>query len=181
MVLNLYAPLPAAFGATDRAQASLFAVLAHIALATAQERTDNIERADNLVIALRTRELIGQAQGILIERERITADQAFDVLRRASQHMNIKLRTVAETLIETGETPDTGPRTPTEPKPSSTPTSAGSSASEASRNGLWARPPTSGTSVRPRQSVTGGPSVGRRGGSCSFCRCAHAVVGGISR
>lgn len=116
MVLNLYAPLPAAFGATDRAQASLFAALARIAFASAQERTDSVMRTDNLIIALRTRELIGQAQGILIERERITADQAFDVLRRASQHMNIKLRDVAETLIETGETPDTGPRTATEPK-----------------------------------------------------------------
>lgn len=107
-VLNLYAPLPAAFGATDRAQASLFAALARVAFANAQERADSTTRTDNLVIALRTRELIGQAQGILIERERITADQAFDVLRRASQHMNVKLREVAETLIETGETPDTG-------------------------------------------------------------------------
>jgi AmiR/NasT family two-component response regulator len=43
-----------------------------------------------------------------MERERITADQAFDVLRRASQHMNIKLREVAETLVETGESPNTG-------------------------------------------------------------------------
>lgn len=109
MVLNLYAPLPAAFGATDRAQASLFAALARIAFGNAQERADSTTKADNLVIALRTRELIGQAQGILIERERIAADQAFDVLRRASQHMNIKLSEVAATLIETGETPDTGP------------------------------------------------------------------------
>ena len=108
MVLNLYAPLPAAFGATDRAHASLFAALARIALASEKERTDTAVKTDNLIIALRTRELIGQAQGILIERERITADQAFDVLRRASQHMNIKLREVAETLVETGETPDTG-------------------------------------------------------------------------
>ena len=45
-----------------------------------------------------------------MERERITADQAFDVLRRASQHMNIKLRDVAETLVETGESPHTGPK-----------------------------------------------------------------------
>ena len=43
-----------------------------------------------------------------MERERITADRAFDVLRRASQHMNLKLREVAQTLIETGETPRTG-------------------------------------------------------------------------
>jgi AmiR/NasT family two-component response regulator len=53
--------------------------------------------------------LVGQAQGILMERERITADRAFDVLRRVSQHMNIKLREVAETLVETGESPDIGP------------------------------------------------------------------------
>jgi AmiR/NasT family two-component response regulator len=56
--------------------------------------------------------MVGQAQGILMERERITADQAFDVLRRASQYMNVKLREVAETLVETGESPDTGPTRP---------------------------------------------------------------------
>ena len=39
-----------------------------------------------LVQALESRELIGQAQGILMERERITSDDAFHVLRRASQH-----------------------------------------------------------------------------------------------
>jgi len=43
----------------------------------------------NLHKARLTRELIGQAQGILMERERITGPQAFDVLRRASQHLNI--------------------------------------------------------------------------------------------
>jgi ANTAR domain/GAF domain len=106
--LNLYAKLPSAFGATDRAQGLLFATLARLALDSAEERAFEEKRAINLAEALRTRELIGQAQGILMERERITGDQAFDVLRRASQHMNIKLREVAETLIETGESPDTG-------------------------------------------------------------------------
>jgi small nuclear ribonucleoprotein (snRNP)-like protein len=105
--LNLYARLPAAFGATDRAQGQLFATLARLALDSAEERAADDKRAGNLTEALRTRELIGQAQGILMERERITADQAFDMLRRASQHMNIKLRDVAETLVETGESPPT--------------------------------------------------------------------------
>lgn len=103
--LNLYARLPAAFGATDRAQGVLFATLARLALESARERAADANQAQNLREALRTRELIGQAQGILIERDRITADQAFEVLRRASQNMNIKLREVAETLVETGETP----------------------------------------------------------------------------
>jgi AmiR/NasT family two-component response regulator len=55
-----------------------------------------------------TREIIGEAKGILMERERITSDQAFDVLRRASQHLNLKLRDIAQSLVDTGERPDTG-------------------------------------------------------------------------
>ena len=55
-----------------------------------------------------TRQLIGQAEGILIERERISSDDAFDILRRASQHLNVKLREIARSLVETGERPDTG-------------------------------------------------------------------------
>ena len=106
--LNLYARLPAAFGATDRAKALIFATLAGIALDAAGERADDEQRLANLHDALQTRELIGQAQGILIERERITGEQAFDVLRRASQHLNVKLRDVARTLVETGQTPSTG-------------------------------------------------------------------------
>lgn len=106
--LNLYGRLPAAFGATDRAQGQLFATLARLALDSAEERATDEARSGHLHEALLTRELIGQAQGILMERERITASQAFDVLRRASQHMNIKLRQVAESLVETGQSPETG-------------------------------------------------------------------------
>ncbi len=106
--LNLYARLPAAFNAHDRAKGSIFATLAGLALDSAERRGEQEQAATNLHQALQTRELIGQAQGILMERERITADQAFDVLRRASQHLNTKLREVAQTLVETGQTPDAG-------------------------------------------------------------------------
>lgn len=41
-----------------------------------------------------------------MERERITADQAFAILRRASQHLNVRLREIAENLVETGESPE---------------------------------------------------------------------------
>jgi hypothetical protein len=44
-----------------------------------------------------------------MEHERITTVQAFDILRRASQHLNVKLREVARDLIDTGETPRTDP------------------------------------------------------------------------
>lgn len=112
-VLNLSASFPGAFGATDRAKGVIFATLAELALTGAQTHEDEDRRADNLHQALVTRELIGRAEGILMERERITSTQAFDILRRASQHLNVKLKEVAEELVETGERPRTGPDDPT--------------------------------------------------------------------
>ncbi|MFY1689591.1 ANTAR domain-containing protein [Plantactinospora sp. WMMB782] len=50
-----------------------------------------------------TRDLIGQAKGILMERYRLTADQAFVLLARTSQHTNVKVAEVARILAETGE------------------------------------------------------------------------------
>ncbi len=108
--VNLYAAYPSAFGVVDRAKGVILASLASAALAAAHLFEDEERRIDNLHSALSSREVIGQAQGILMERERIAADQAFDVLRRASQFLNIKLREVAQTLVDTGERPDTGPR-----------------------------------------------------------------------
>jgi hypothetical protein len=104
--LNLYARLPLAFGADDRGKASVIATLAGLAMEAAQQRAAHEETETNLHEALQTREMIGQAQGILMERERITADEAFDVLRRASQHLNRKLREVATTVVETGGSPE---------------------------------------------------------------------------
>jgi len=107
--LNLYARYPAAFGAVDRARGVILASLASFALSTARSHEDEERRADNLHAALTARGVIGQAQGILMERERITPDLAFDILRRASQHLNRKLRDVAQDLVDTGERPETGP------------------------------------------------------------------------
>jgi GAF domain-containing protein len=106
--LNLYARYPGAFAVFDRAKAAILASLAGLALSVAHSHEDEERRADNLQAALVSREIIGEAMGILMERERITAEQAFDVLRRASQHLNIKLREVAQNLVETGEDPDVG-------------------------------------------------------------------------
>jgi hypothetical protein len=107
--LNLYAKYPAAFGVVDRANATILASLAGLALSAAYSHEEDERRVQNLHAALGTRETIGEALGILMERERITANQAFDILRRASQHLNIKLREVAQNLVDTGEFPDTGP------------------------------------------------------------------------
>ena len=106
--LNLYARFRQAFGVVDRARGLLLAALGGLAASAARTHEDEARRAENLQAALVTRELIGQAQGILIERERITGDQAFGILRQASQHLNIKLREVAQNLVDTGERPDIG-------------------------------------------------------------------------
>ena len=69
--------------------------MAGLALWVARSHEDEEHRAANFQAALSSRETIGEAMGILIEPERITAQQAFNVLRRASQHLNVKLREVA--------------------------------------------------------------------------------------
>lgn len=55
-------------------------------------------QAANLTAAMATRDLIGRAKGILMERFGITDDQAFDLLVRSSQDTNIKLHDVAGRL-----------------------------------------------------------------------------------
>jgi AmiR/NasT family two-component response regulator len=82
--------------------------MASLALSVAHSHENEERRAANFHAALSSRETIGEATGILMERERITPEQAFDVLRQASQHLNVKLREVAQNLIDTGEDPDTG-------------------------------------------------------------------------
>lgn len=111
--LQLYAHLPGAFNATERAQGLIFASYAGLAMAQANANADaqaeaqavEDARAEHFQTALSSREVIGQAQGILMERERITADQAFQLLRRSSQHLNRKLRAVAQDIVDFGATP----------------------------------------------------------------------------
>ena len=94
--LSLYGPEPEAFTEHDRRVAELYAALAAIALADAQ-------RVADLETAIASRDVIGQAKGILIERHRLTPDLAFAALSRASQHTNRKLVEVARHLVLTGE------------------------------------------------------------------------------
>ena len=103
--LNLYARKPAAYDETAREVGLILASHASVALAAAQALAQEREQVAHLDQALASRDVIGQAKGILMERERLTADQAFDLLRRASQNLNVKLRDVADRVAETGERP----------------------------------------------------------------------------
>ena len=87
-----------AFDVESEALASIFATHATIALADA-------ERLDTLHTALDTRDLIGQAKGMLMARFGLTADAAFAVLVRESKNANIKLGVVCENLCAKGSLP----------------------------------------------------------------------------
>jgi AmiR/NasT family two-component response regulator len=52
---------------------------------------------------LATRDVIGEAKGILFEREKVTEDEAFEMLRQASRHTNTKLRDVARQLVDSAQ------------------------------------------------------------------------------
>lgn len=104
--INLYSTVPNAFGIADRAKAVVLATHCSSALGAAQTRArDAATSRDDLRAALASRSTIGQAQGILMEREHLTAAAAFEVLRNASQDLNVKLHDVAQRLVDTGEDP----------------------------------------------------------------------------
>jgi GAF domain-containing protein len=101
--LNVYARQPAAFAEEHRQTARRFARFAGAAAANMHSYQHARALADGLQVALESRATIDQAKGILMERHRLTADQAFHLLARASMGTNRKLRDVAEHLVSTGE------------------------------------------------------------------------------
>lgn len=93
--LNLYSTTSDTISAESVALAHLFAAHAAVALG-------RVRRESHLLQALRTRELIGQATGIMMERYQVSATRAFDYLARVSQSRNIKLRDLATQIVEHG-------------------------------------------------------------------------------
>ncbi|MEU5087251.1 GAF and ANTAR domain-containing protein [Streptomyces sp. NPDC021356] len=93
-VLTAYSGKPRAFDATATRVGRLFT--AHVSLAL-----DSATVREQLTEAMRTRDLIGQATGILMERLDIDAAEAFDSLVRASQRENVKLRDLARRIVDT--------------------------------------------------------------------------------
>jgi GAF domain-containing protein len=90
--LNLYSTQIDAFDDRDVAVATVFAAHAAVAWSSAQA-------IENLKVGLITRQLIGQAVGLLRVRQHMSESDALDALQRASQRLNIKLREVAERIV----------------------------------------------------------------------------------
>jgi len=97
--LNLFSRTAHAFD--DEAEHVGLMFASHAAVAYASSRTT--ARMDRKIA---TGQLVGQAQGILMERHKLTTDQAFALLVRVSQHQNVKLRDVADKLVHSGQLHD---------------------------------------------------------------------------
>jgi GAF domain-containing protein len=99
--LNLFAFKPHAFDVDDETIATVLA--AHAAAAILASR-----QGEQLQSALSTRDRIGQAKGIIMERFGIDDIAAFDMLKRLSQDSNTRLTDVAQRVIDTRNSHDTG-------------------------------------------------------------------------
>jgi GAF domain-containing protein len=95
--LNVYAEQPNVFGKASRELGLIFAAHSSVAW-NAARRDEQFKRA------LASRDTIGQAKGMIMERYGVDAVQAFEVLRKLSQDSNVPLVQVATELITKAQT-----------------------------------------------------------------------------
>ncbi|WP_143087107.1 LysR substrate-binding domain-containing protein [Geodermatophilus ruber] len=107
--LNIYATGPQVFGSAGRAAAARVADFAAAAAGSASAYRGARNQVENLRTALTSRAVIEQAKGILMERGKLTAEQAFRALSEESMAANVKVRVLAEQLVLTGQFPDRAP------------------------------------------------------------------------
>ncbi|MEU7481915.1 ANTAR domain-containing protein [Lentzea sp. NPDC042327] len=94
--LNIYTRTSSGLDETAQAAALLLATHASLALAHTGAVGAAELQAQHLRRAIDSRDVIGQAKGILMARRGLTADEAFDQLRHTSQQLNVKLVAIAE-------------------------------------------------------------------------------------
>ena len=99
--LNFYSKLPNAFDDDNVDLALVYTSHAATALSTARALS-------GLQTALQSRHLIGVAQGILMQRFHIDMDTALEVLRRYSSHTNVKMREIAQMVVDERRLPEIG-------------------------------------------------------------------------
>jgi GAF domain-containing protein len=97
--ITLYSRRASRFSSADLPLALDFAQHASIAIAVATER-------QQLLRAIESRGMVGQAQGILMQRYGISDDQSSEILRRYAQHLDEKLRHVAGRVVRDRKLPE---------------------------------------------------------------------------
>ena len=107
---NIYSMWPDAFAPDTRGQLEVFAGNAAGAVAVAMKLADQTQMSEDLHEALTSRAVIDQATGIIMAQQRCGAAAAFDILRRASQNRNVKLRQLAAEIVSqvSGKPPEPG-------------------------------------------------------------------------
>lgn len=99
--LNVYSTQPHAFASTASLDAGLeVADVIAVAIANARAHHELGEQARNMRIAMDSRAVIEQAKGVLMAQRRVGAEQAFEILREASQRYNRKLRDIALGVVQ---------------------------------------------------------------------------------
>lgn len=97
--LNLYGRRPGSFDEGSVVLGQMFVSHAAVAITNAELHSAARVMVSQIQEALESRDVIGAAKGILMEREAVTSDEAFEMLRSVSQNSNIKLRDVAAALV----------------------------------------------------------------------------------
>jgi len=107
---NFYSTWRDGFVEDSRGQLEVFAGNAAGAVAVAVRLADQAQLSEDLQEALTSRAVIDQATGIIMAQQRCDAGAAFNILRRASQNRNIKLRDLAAEIVLTvsGRPPEPG-------------------------------------------------------------------------
>jgi GAF domain-containing protein len=105
--LNNYSSKPSAFALPESLHAGLeVAEIVAVAVANADAHAQLGEQARNMRLAMESRAVIEQAKGVLMAQRRVDADQAFDILREASQRYNRKLHDIAVGIVEGTRPPE---------------------------------------------------------------------------
>lgn len=102
--IKVYSRQPGAFDEHDAQVLALFAAQAAILLANMRSHENATRLTEQLKFAIRSRDVIGMAKGILMVTRGIDETAAFAILAQTSQHSNIKLRDAAQGVIDHGRT-----------------------------------------------------------------------------
>jgi GAF domain-containing protein len=109
--LNVYSSRPEAFASPPSLDAGLqVAEAIAVAVVNADAHAQLRDQARNMRVAMDSRAVIEQAKGVLMAQRHVDADQAFDILREASQRYNRKLRDIALGIVASTQEPGRSPR-----------------------------------------------------------------------
>ena len=101
--LNLYSKSAESYDQADEETAVLLSEQASVACANAEVYWRTYTLTEHLREALESRDIIGQAKGILMARRGLKPEEAFEALRKVSQRRNVKLRDIAEQVVYLGD------------------------------------------------------------------------------